>query len=436
MSKYRLNIPKKYVWNKKTIKITKDKKMKIIKLFIACLIIGVLAIFRCSDSSSNPTEINEISIGALIPLSGDYANQGQEILAALNCAVEDINSEFENNNKMTRINLITSDTETDSNIAKVQMESYIDQDIRITIGPLTSVEVKAVKDDIDASNNLLISPSSTLTSLSIVEDNIFRFVPDDAKTVEATVEVMWDRGIRNLAMFYVDNAWGQGFVTLIQEQFEAKGGTYIGDVAFIGSRESELQEYLNELSAIIDPIVSAVDPSTVAVQMICLDVGSFLLELASADTSLRKVKWFGCDGYVNTDELFLYYDEGTEFAEHVEFTSPIFGSPSTNKSQALVDRIFSVTNSTPGAYSLLTYDALTVAAKVLEETGENATITELKEKLISMCATHSGITGNIILNDAGDRTNGSYFFWKIVADGNTHKWEHVITYTDGVISVP
>ena len=407
--------------------------MKILKLFIPCLLIGFSILLNCTNSSTNPTDLNEILIGALIPLSGDYANQGQEILAALNCAVEDINSEFENNKKTTRIKLIYSDTETDSSIAKVQMESYIAQDIRITIGPLTSVEVNAVKDDINASNNLLISPSSTLTSLSIADDNIFRFVPDDAKTIEATVEVMWDQGIRHLAIFYVDNAWGKGFVSLIQEQFEAKGGSYIGDVTFIGSRESELQEYLNELSEMVDPTVSAVDPSTVAIQMICLDVGSFLLQLASADTTLGKVKWFGCDGYVNTDELFLYYDEGAEFAEHVEFTSLIFGSPSTDESQVLVDRITSLTNSTPGAYSLLTYDALTIAAKVLDEVGENATITELKEKLISICATHSGMTGNIILNDAGDRENGSYFFWKIVVDGDTYKWEHVITYTDGII---
>ena len=70
---------------------------------------------------------------------------------------------------------------------------------------------------------------------------------------------------------------------------------------------------------------------------------------------------------------------------------------------------------------------------MLDETGLDATLTELQETLISVCAAHSGMTGNIILNDAGDRANGSYFFWKIVADGDSYKWEHVITYTDGII---
>lgn len=407
--------------------------MTIKHAIVSILLLIAFSLFQCSDSSTDPEKTNEISIGALVPLSGDYENQGAAILAALNCAVEDINKEFETNKKNTRIKLVASDTETDPITAKTLLASYIAQNIRITIGPSTSVEVNGVKDEIDASDNLLISPSSTLTSLSIADDNIYRFVPDDSKMVDATVDVMWEQGIRSVAMFYVDNAWGQSFVTHMQEAFEAKGGTYLGDAAFIGSRRSELKEYLTNLSEIVAPAVSSGDPSTVAIQMISLDVGSTLLDLASEDTTLAKAKWFGCDGFVNTDDLFQYYANGSEFGKNVEFTSPIFGSAPTEASQALAARIFEMTNSQPGAYPLVTYDALIVAAKVLDETGNDATLAELKQKLASVSASYSGVTGDIHLNEAGDRANGAYFFWKIVEDGGSYKWEHIITYADGQI---
>jgi len=376
--------------------------------------------------------MREVQIGALIPLSGGYGNQGDEILAALNLAVEDTNDAFEDAGRSTRVELVYADTETDPDTARAVMQSYISQDIRITIGPLTSVEVDSLKDRINSSGNVLISPSSTLTSLSIADDNIYRLVPDDSKMVQATVDVMWEQGIRSVAMFYLDNAWGQSLASLLREEFEAKGGTYIGDAAYFSSRESELKEYLGELSGTISDYMSTADPSTVAVQLISLDVGSSILELASTDATLGQVRWFGCDGFVNTDGLFLS-EEGTTFAEHVEFTSPIFGSDPTDESQALSDRIALITDSTPGVYSLLAYDALAVAAEVLDDVGEDATLAEIKESLVSTFSSHSGVTGNTILNDAGDRAGGSYFFWKVIDDFGTHKWEHVFTYTDGVI---
>ncbi len=399
-------------------------------IYLFCLF---LLLSSCSDNGTNTVETNEIKIGALLPLSGDFESQGSQMLAALNFAVEDVNSEFEESDKNTRIKLVYADTETNPSKALELYRTFIADDIRIIIGPITSTEVMAVKEAIDSSNSILISPSSTLTTLAIAGDNIYRIVPDDSKMVEAVVNVMWEKGIRQAAMFYLDNEWGESIVEHFQSKFEAKGGTYLGDVSYIGSRESELKEYLDELSGLISPSIMLDDGSTTAIQMISLDVGSVLLNLASTDTTLAKVKWFGCDGFVNTDELFSYFEDGAKFAEQVGFTSPIFGHKPTNESDALINRIIQETNSTPSEYSLLIYDALILAANTLNATGEDANITSLKEEFELNCSNYSCITGQVILNEAGDRDNGSYFFWQVVADGNSFKWEHVLTYTDGVI---
>lgn len=403
------------------------------KLRSTIIFLILISFIGCSEKDIPELEINEIEIGALIPLTGAYKNQGDEVLAALNLAVEDINTLFEDDHKNTRIKLVYSDTKTDPAIAKSLMQTYIAQDIRITIGPLTSGEINLLKGDINSSDNILISPSSTLTSLSVANDNIYRFVTDDAKMIEASVAVMWEQGIRKIALFYRDNIWGQSFSPIIEQEFEARGGTYLGAVSYIGLRGSELREYLDELSLIINNSLTKIDPSTVAVQMISYDAGSFLLDLASTDTTLSKVKWFGCDGYVNTDELFLF-ENGLQFAGDVGFTSPIYGIPVSVETQTLLNRIQAITNSTPSSYALLAYDALITAAKTLDLTTEDATLAELKEAFATTLSNYTGITGNIELNTAGDRDNGSYFYWTVVADGSSYKWEHTATYTDGIIT--
>lgn len=382
----------------------------------------------CSDSTTNSKESGEITIGALVPLSGEYKNQGDEILAALNFAVADINEQFSDDDKNVQIKLEYLDTKTDSATAKIQLQKLLSQNIRIIIGPLTSVEVLGVKNIIDTSGSIIISPSSTLTSLAM-NDNIYRIVPNDSKMIEATVDVMWNEGIRNLALFHVDNDWGKSFISELQEKFEAKGGIFLGSASYIGARQSELLEYLADLRTILN---SSDDLSSTALQMISLDVGSFLLELASEDTIFEKVRWYGCDGLVNTDELFVF-EKGSEFAVKVGFTSPIFGYVETSATENLTNRIKTGTGSSPDTYSLLSYDALSIAANVLAEVGENSELSKIKSTLSSISKDHEGLTGNIEFNEAGDRSNGVYNFWQVVEENDDYIWKLVKTYNNGLI---
>jgi branched-chain amino acid transport system substrate-binding protein len=59
------------------------------------------------------------------------------------------------------------------------LKRLIDSDVRIVIGPATSAAVMSVKDYANQHDVILISPSSTSAALSIADDNLFRFVPDD-----------------------------------------------------------------------------------------------------------------------------------------------------------------------------------------------------------------------------------------------------------------
>jgi len=121
-----------------------------------------------------------ITIGALLPLTGDLSDYGVRAEAALRLAVEEVNKYLEEKGAWFRLDLRVEDTATQPDVAVSKLNTLIAEGIKFVIGPMTSAEVSKIKSIADSENVLVISPSSTAIELSIPGDNIYRFCPDDA----------------------------------------------------------------------------------------------------------------------------------------------------------------------------------------------------------------------------------------------------------------
>jgi ABC-type branched-subunit amino acid transport system substrate-binding protein len=56
-------------------------------------------------------------------------------------------------------------------------------------------------------------------------------------------------------------------------------------------------------------------------------------------------------------------------------------------------------------------------------------VDNLKKVIISTASLHNGISGNIVLNDAGDRINANYDIWSVTQsnlDTDQYIWRHDI----------
>jgi branched-chain amino acid transport system substrate-binding protein len=87
-----------------------------------------------------------------------------------------------------------------------------DSGVRIIIGPATSAAVMSVKDYANQRGIILISPSSTSPALSIANDNLFRFVPDDKNQAEFISNKMWNDGIRIVIPMWRSDTFGNELV--------------------------------------------------------------------------------------------------------------------------------------------------------------------------------------------------------------------------------
>src|SRR5437773_7302337 len=137
-------------------------------------------------------------VGVLASLTGSWSSLGQNTVAALQIAEEQLESRAISQHGGYRFQFFVRDTQLDPSRA---LDAIMDLDRRgvtFVIGPQSSAEVATIKPYADAHNILVISQGSTASSLAIAGDNIFRFCPNDTREAEAIGAFLWHEGIRTI----------------------------------------------------------------------------------------------------------------------------------------------------------------------------------------------------------------------------------------------
>jgi branched-chain amino acid transport system substrate-binding protein len=105
---------------------------------------------------------------------------------------------------------------------------------------------------ISAANNaaipggvVMVSPASTSPALTSLKDNdlVFRTVPSDAFQGQQMARLLMDKGIKTIAVTYVNNDYGKGFAQALADAYKKLGGT----VAAMEAHEDGKADYRAEL---------------------------------------------------------------------------------------------------------------------------------------------------------------------------------------------
>ncbi len=75
------------------------------------------------------------------------------------------------------------------------------------------------------------------------------------------------------------------------------------------------------------------------------------------------------------------------------------------------------------AFTLAAYDGLWMMAKMIEENGGPFTNSMMQfEAFANIAQQYNGATGSIMLNQAGDRANGSFDYWGLEFANGIYNW--------------
>lgn len=197
-------------------------------------------------ASAGVDGVDEITIGALLPMSGDLAVYGQHVQKGINLAVKQINEA--GGPLGMKLDVVFRDCQTDPTALRDGAEKLVNVDkAPAIIGPMIRTDVAT---PVTAPNHVVvISPSNTPTWVTTLDDDdyTFRTTASDAIQGKVLGQLAWECGYKTAAILYINDPYGGGLAESTSEWFENSGGKVLGMAAY-DPGEVAYRMQLNELA--------------------------------------------------------------------------------------------------------------------------------------------------------------------------------------------
>ncbi len=376
----------------------------------------------------------EFKIGVLVSLTGSWNSLGQNTVAALQLANEQLHATAKAEHGGYGFHLFVRDTQLDPAKALAAIQDLDKRGVKIVIGPQSSAEVALIKPYADAHNILVISQGSTASSLAIPGDNIFRFCPNDMREAEAIVALMWHDGIRTIVPLWRNDAGNNGLHDSVKADFEKLGGTVTTGYQYQPTTTDFSAATTSVGSQISTSLIAGADPNSVGIYLAAFDEVVSVFHSAANNSILSSTHWYGSDGVALSAAL--TGDAGAAaFAVNAGYPNPTFGLPDALQSlwQPVANAIEARTGITADAFALSAYDALFVVERALQDNGNLKDFAGFKAAFVNAANAYSGVTGSTALDAAGDRLNADFDFWAVRPTDSSYGWARVGTYTNGTL---
>jgi branched-chain amino acid transport system substrate-binding protein len=234
-------------------------------LRIACLVsaCGVLswnAVLSAADS-------DQISIGAVLPLSGDAAHWGIPARTGAEMAVEEINHADGIGGRSLALVVEDDRCSPADGVSAFNTIMASAKPPVAVLGAVCSGVTLALAPLAESRKVVLISPASTSPKLTGAGDFIFRVVPSGSVRGQVFAEYLYrDRGLRKLAVLYINNEGGIGGSTAFKARFTQLGGTVAIELPY-AQGTTDLRAQLDEIKTANTEgvLIGSYPPDTVAV---------------------------------------------------------------------------------------------------------------------------------------------------------------------------
>jgi len=396
--------------------------------------VAVVSLLRAEQPSGHSHR--QFKLGVLVSLTGSWSSLGQNTVAALQIAADQLEAAAKIEHGGYRFHLFVRDTQLDPAKALDAIKDLDKRGVKIVIGPQSSAEVVAIKPYADAHNILIISQGSTASSLAIPGDNIFRFCPNDVREADAIVALMWHDGSRTIVPLWRNDAGNNGLHDSVKAAFEKLGGTVAAGCQYQPTTTDFSAPTTSVASQIAALFTTGADPSTVAVYLAAFDEAVGVFHSAATNSILSSTRWYGSDGVALSAAL-IADTPAAGFAASAYYPNPTFGLPDAlqNLWQPVADAIEARTSITPDAFALSAYDALFVVERALRTVGDLKDFAAFKTAFVNAANAYSGVTGSTALDPAGDRLNADFDFWAVRPVNSIYTWMRIGTYTNGTLTL-
>lgn len=202
--------------------------MKKIGGILATLTIAALLLSACANSTTTGTEqttgeSDTITIGGILPLTGDAAVYGTPLQRLIDLTVEEINAAGGINGKKMAVQWENGECNARSGSTAAQKLIDVDK-VQVVLGGFCSSETLALAPIAEAAHVVTLSPGSSNPSISQAGDYIFRDFPSDASQGELDATESLAAGYKKAVVLAEQTDYALGVKDVFVDQFTKGGG--------------------------------------------------------------------------------------------------------------------------------------------------------------------------------------------------------------------
>jgi branched-chain amino acid transport system substrate-binding protein len=345
---------------------------------------------------------DEITIGSLLPMSGDLAPYGKCVQQGVNLAVKHINEA--GGPLGMKLKVVFRDSQTDPTALRDGAEKLVNVDkVPAIVGPMIRSDVAT---PVTAPNHVvIISPSNTPTWVTTLKDDDFTFRTTASDAIQGKVlgELAWELGYKKAAILYINDPYGGGLAESCKEWFEKSGGKVLGQASYDPGKASYKMQLKELAKGAPDALILIGYPES----------GTVIIRQALSEGLFEKFLF--PDGMQSQQ---IIDSVGGGHLEGMHGTGPgAADNPSYKSYLAEFQKAYGTKPST--AYSENAYDGVVVIALAMQAAGKDALTADpgkaIREKLRE------------VANPPGEKINASVEdfrkAFKLLADGKAIDYE-------------
>jgi branched-chain amino acid transport system substrate-binding protein len=200
-------------------------------------------------SGSAAAQQPEVRIGWMGAITGPIAQLVPPILRSSQMAVEQINAQGGILGGR-RLALASADGQCNAQggTDAVNKLVNVDQVVAIVGGLCSGETIAGANAQAIPNGVVMVSPASTSPLITGLQDRdlIYRIVPSDAYQGQVMARMVWNQGLRRVAVTHVNNDYGRGLGGSFRDAFTAIGGT----VTAFAAHEDQRASYRTELATL------------------------------------------------------------------------------------------------------------------------------------------------------------------------------------------
>lgn len=183
----------------------------------------------------------DVTIGAILPLSGASATQGDDQRRGMELAVEKINA---NGGVLGgKLKIVTEDSAGRAPTALDAAKKLVTVDgVPVLIGEFSSGITIPVAEYIAQQKKVHLNIASTSIAVRKIPGNFYSVIGLDDVSGSFSAQDVIDRGVKKVAVFAPNNAYGQGIAEAFSKKYKELGGTVTASVLYTEGQTSYRRE--------------------------------------------------------------------------------------------------------------------------------------------------------------------------------------------------